>query len=114
MDTKLYLKDNTLLASGFNRIVHGKRGDYVEFEIDQLCIPLMSKFNQTIDMDNPPKDIYYYWLYPEHHKDVKIYLQLKTVKYADYKIGKLYISPYLLNNFKDPETIFNTYELERR
>lgn len=107
----IYLKDGTLLASRFNRIVHGERGDYVEFELNDIILPLVSKFNNIIDLNNPPKDIYYYWLHPANKPEFKIYLQLKTVKYADYKIGKLYISPYLLKDFKDPETLFNLYEL---
>lgn len=111
MKQDIYLKDGTLLAHKFNRIVHGKRGDYVEFELCDVLLPLVSKFNNTIDLNNPPEDIYYYWLYPKGKPDFKIYLQLKTVKYADYKIGKLYISPYLLNDFKDPETLFNLYNL---
>ena len=32
MKTNVYLLDGTLFASGFNRVVHGGRGDYVEFE----------------------------------------------------------------------------------
>ena len=39
-------------------------------------------------------------------KDIKIYYQLKTVKYADYKIGKYYISPEFILDFKDPEKLF--------
>ena len=85
----LYLKNGTLFATGYNRIVHGERGDYVEFERDQIV----------------PK--HYWWLIPETDPETKVYFQKKTVKYADYKIGKYYVDPYLLKDFKDPEQLFN-------
>lgn len=105
MKINIYLKDGTLFANGYNRIVHGGRGDYVEFEKEHILLPLISKFGNNILKDN--LDIYYWWLYPEGHPDTKVYLQKKTVKYADYKIGKFYVSPYLFKNFKDPEQLFN-------
>ena len=52
-------------------------------------------------------DIYYWWLVPETDPETKVYFQKKTVKYADYKIGKYYVDPYLLKDFKDPEQLFN-------
>lgn len=33
----IYLKNGTLFATGYNRIVHGGRGDYVEFEKGAYC-----------------------------------------------------------------------------
>lgn len=102
----LYLLDGTLLATGFVRVVHGDRGDYVELIREQFIIPLNSKFGNLNWETNNSNDFYYYWLYPVGHPDVKIYKQCKTVKYADYKIGYFYISPSLLLNFKDPESLF--------
>lgn len=100
---KIYLLNGTLFATGYNRIVHGERGDYVEFEKEQIVPKLISRFgNKPMD----ELDIYYWWLVPETSPNVKIYLQKKTVKYADYKIGKYYVSPYLLKDFKDPEQLF--------
>lgn len=104
MKTDVFLLDGTLFASGFNRVVHGGRGDYVEFEKEHILLPLESKFGNDINNDNI--DIYYWWLFPVGHSEVKVYLQRKTVKYADYKIGKIYVSPYLFRDFKDPEKLF--------
>lgn len=101
---EVYLNDNTLFAKEFNRVVHGGRGDYVEFEKEQILLPLISKFGNDIENDN--LDIYYWWLYPKNHPEIKVYLQRKTVKYADYIIGKYYVSPNLFKNFKDPEKLF--------
>ena len=104
MKSNVYLLDGTLFASGFNRVVHGGRGDYVEFEANQILLPLVSKFGNDINSED--LDIYYWWLIPEGHPDTKVYLQRKTVKYADYKIGKYYVSPMLFKDFKDPEKLF--------
>lgn len=41
----LYLSDGTLLATGFVRVVHGGRGDYIELIREQFALPLTSKFN---------------------------------------------------------------------
>ena len=103
MKQNIYLKNGTLFATGYNRIVHGGRGDYVEFEKEHIVQKLYSLFNNEPTDD---LDIYYYWLYPESDRETKVYLQKKTVKYADYKIGKYYVSPYLLKDFKDPEQLF--------
>lgn len=103
MALNIYLRDGTLFANGYNRIVHGGRGDYVEFEKEHILLPLVYKF------DNYPTDdldVYYWWFYPKGHPDTKVYYQRKTVKYADYKGGKFYVSPYLFKDFKDPEQLF--------
>lgn len=104
INNNVYLPDGTLFATGFNRVVHGGRGDYVEFEEKQILLPLISKFGNDISKDD--LDIYYWWLFPKGHPEVKVYLQKKTVKYADYKVGKLYVSPALFKDFKDPEKLF--------
>lgn len=104
MVQELRLLNNTLFANSFKRVVHGERGDYVEFERDQIIPNLISKFNNDL---NESVDYYYFWLYPETDYNVKVYLQLKTVKYADYKVGLYYVSPTAFLNFKDPEKLFN-------
>lgn len=103
MKENIFLKNGTLFATGYNRIVHGERGDYVEFEKEYIVPKLVSKFGNKPTDD---LDIYYWWLVPETDKNTKVYLQKKTVKYADYKIGKYYVSPYLLKDFRDPEQLF--------
>lgn len=57
MKQSIFLKDGTLFAEEFNRVVHGKRGDYVEFEKAQILLPLVSKFGNDITKDD--LDIYY-------------------------------------------------------
>lgn len=108
-DEKVYLANGTLFANGFERIVHGGRGDYMELKREQIVPRLFQRFtNKPFDEEtyNKSVDFYYYWLEPETDRNTKVYFQLKTVKYADYKIGYYYISPDLLKDYKDPECLF--------
>ena len=105
----IFLSNGTLFAKTYERVVHGGRGDYVELKGEQIIPKLFEKFNGRLfneEQCNKDVDFYYYWLNPETDKDTKVYYQLRTVKYADYKIGYYYISPSLLKDFKDPECLF--------
>ena len=103
IEEKIYLNDGSLFATKYNRVVHGQRGDYIELEKEHIVPELKSKFGNKLD---GTYDFYYLWLYPIDKPEYKVYYQLKTVKYADYKIGKYYISPELIKDFKDPECLF--------
>lgn len=95
----LYFVDGIQFASDYIRIVHGGRGDYVEFRFDHIIIPVTSKFGNQIPIELPTsEDLFYYWLTPVGRNE-KIYLQNKEVAYADYKIGLCYIEPSLLKPF---------------
>lgn len=109
---ELYLKNSGLLfAHTFKRVVHGGRGDYVEFTYEQILPKLYYKFDEDhmeFDINNFDKytGFYYHWLYPLFDTETKVYFQLKTVKYADYKLYHFYVSPDLFINFKDPQSLF--------
>lgn len=47
VNQSLFLKDGTLLALKFERVVHGGRGDYIELTQDQIKLPLLSKFGNS-------------------------------------------------------------------
>ena len=64
--TKLETRSGTVIASGYNRIVIGDYGAFVE----------------------------YLWLTADDDSDVKVYDQKRSVEYADYKPGMLYVSVY--------------------
>jgi len=92
----LYLKDGTQIATGFTTVVFGARGPYVEFVDNQL---LATKFgvpkNQVWRMESPKwKDKVFYHEYRTYNCNIMIYHQMKTVDYADYKVGRWYISPW--------------------
>jgi hypothetical protein len=92
-DIKLYSKSGLELCNGYSRIVIGGRGPYVEFTDNQVIfkafhIPKDQLFRLT------DRRVYYIEMRSVDDAFVKLYYQLQTVAYADYKIGLLYISPY--------------------
>lgn len=82
---KLYSVSKELLCTGYKRIVIGQRGPYVEIEFDQLN---SEAFYEV------PEQHYYYVELRSRVDNVKAYLQLKEVDYADYQVGLAYISPF--------------------
>lgn len=104
---KLYFLDGVLFADDFERVVHGGRGDYVELTKEQIVVRLVSKFDQKLPDEVTNEDFFYYWLVPEG-RDEKIYWQVNTVDYADYKKGYYYISPKLLKEFREDKKVFNS------
>lgn len=90
---ELFSKDGVKLSEGYSRIVIGGRGPYVEFTDEQIefksfYIPKDQLYRLT------DRRVYYIELRSIDKSNVKLYFQLQTVAYADYKIGMLYISPY--------------------
>lgn len=98
----LYFKDRVLFANGYERIVYGKRGAYVELTKEQIKVSLKSHFKQEIPEKITTEHFYYYWLEPIDRSE-KIYWQCNLVNYADYKINFYYISPKLLIPFENKE-----------
>lgn len=109
IERNLYFLDGVLFATGYERIVHGKRGDYVELKREQIQVQLKSHFNQKIPEELTNESFYYYWLEPEGRSE-KIYWQINLVKYADYKRNFYYISPKLLIPFNSKELFNNENE----
>lgn len=115
--TKFIIPSGPILAIGYERIVYGDHGPYIEFIKHNFQVELISKFGNKLDtLPDPEKcQIYYFWLQPVNIPKIKIYWQIKTVKnrpnapartdgkpstfgrvegYADYKIGFYYVNPY--------------------
>lgn len=92
--TSLELKTSfdTVIARKYERVVIGQRGPYVEFTTNQiLCDKLFIPKNQLYRLSDPK--IYYIEFRTNDDSNVKVYYQMRTVAYADYKIGYFYISP---------------------
>lgn len=90
----LYSTQETLITNSYNRIVVGDYGAFIEFEDvipENIIIPKEQQYRQSANYINNVK---YLWYTTIDNSRCKIYYQLKTVNYADYKIGKYYISPY--------------------
>lgn len=87
--TEFMTPNGLLIATGYNRIVIGDYGAYIEFNDLQMNTHLLQpKFNR-----NPDRHVKYIWLEPNDGSDVKVYHQQDTVAYADYLPGYYYISP---------------------
>jgi len=84
----------TLVATGYTRIVIGGRGPYVEFELDQLNLSTMSVPPGAERRQAIPAHYYYLEYRTNDTSFTKVYVQTKTVDYADYKVGKAYVSPF--------------------
>lgn len=88
---RLFSKRHELIACGYERIVIGEKGAYVEFLPSQMMsenifIPENTKWR--IRNENA-----YYIEFRSKRDNVMIYFQKKLVKYADYLLGYYYISP---------------------
>ncbi len=84
------------LATGYTRIVVGDYGAFLEIEprdmlLDSLIIQPGQEFRAYANQD---LNIKYIWHTARDGCGIKIYEQLKGVRYADYKSGKFYISPH--------------------
>ena len=82
----------TLLCESYDRIVIGDYGAFIEYSQpagEYICQP-----GQEFRMQDP-KYMYrvkYDWLTTKDTSGIKIYKQKHTVTYADYKVGKYYVS----------------------
>lgn len=92
-DTIFTTKNGTVVAIGYERIVLGGRGPYIEFNRGQLLANnLHIPKTEEKRINN---GIYYYVeLRSNDDSNVKVYHQKKEVSYADYKVGLFYISPF--------------------
>lgn len=91
----IYSPNGTLIATGFDRIVVGDYGPYIEFTKEQanekeFVIATGQEYRLTPRYHNTIK---YEW-YSTKHQDCKLYWQLRKVVYADYKPERYYISPF--------------------
>ncbi len=83
-----------MVCSDYERIVIGDYGAYVEFKEEHLCVSLSVPNNQRWRLDKDyieekQLSLKYIWY---TYGDVKVYHQLDTVKYADYKPDRYYVS----------------------
>ena len=87
---KLYTMNGTLICNDYDRIVIGDYGAFIEFSkpVSKLVIEKGQEYRLTLEF----KNVKYNWVTIPDGSHIKIYHQRGTVKYADYKIGKFYIS----------------------
>jgi hypothetical protein len=90
-DIGLYTSSGLHVANSYERVVFGGKGPYVEFEKSQVLhrsfyIPPTQLFRLS-----DPK-IYYVEYRSNDVDNVEMRYQLRSLKYADYKLGYFYIS----------------------
>ena len=80
----IHTKNGILVADKITRVVHGRRGDYAEFEV------IRTRGVKKIENNTREKNGFY----DEYRTsdDIKVYYQFEYVNYADYKPGLWYIS----------------------
>lgn len=104
--TKFLTKCGTPIAIGYKRVVIGARGPYIEFGDDNIIRENMNI--PTDEMWRISSDASFYIEYRTNDMcNVKIYLQKKTVNYADYQLHYYYISPFDLKT-ENSDTIINS------
>lgn len=94
-DTPLYTSCGSMIASGYDRIVVGDYGAFIEFDDDKIppkSFEIAPGQEYRVNDERYSKNVKYIWLTINDGSNVKIYLQRKGVAYADYKAGKYYVS----------------------
>jgi hypothetical protein len=91
---RFFTRSDLWIAMGYERVVWGDRGPYVEFATGSILpgvlhVPDSQRWRLTTR--NPR--IYYQEWRTNDECDVMVYYQLREVGYADYKPGFWYISP---------------------
>lgn len=84
------------VCRGYERIVIGDYGAYIEFSPEQACAEnFVIEPGQQYRLEEKYQDtIKYIWYRMDHSVDTKIYFQLHTVDYADYRAGYYYINVF--------------------
>ena len=90
----LYTLSGSPICDGYDRIVVGDYGAFIEFSRSVFSDSFIVQPGQEyrIDDERYSKNVKYIWLTINDGSDIKIYFQKKGVTYADYKPGKYYVS----------------------
>lgn len=79
----------TIIATGYNELVIGDYGAYIEFKPEQVSLNnIKSKWP-----GKPNRPVKYIWMETLDTEKTKVYWQQGHVSYADYKPGMYYASP---------------------
>ena len=93
-DKTLYTLNGTEICHGYDRIVIGDYGAFIEFSPEHKASDFEIKKGQEFRVDNEQykKRVKYIWLTINDGSDIKIYFQKRKVTYADYQPQKYYVS----------------------
>ena len=93
----LYAEKETQIATGYNRIVIGDYGAYVEISPEQILqdkLMLAPGEEYRVYDERYSAHVKYHWYTTIVPQRIKMYFQQKTVAYADYIPGMWYVSVY--------------------
>lgn len=94
----LYTHNGIKIAEGFERLVIGDYGAYIEYDLSQVPAGMRYSVEPGQEYRKLPgwrdRVKYIWYTVPRSDPHIKIYWQLRTVSYADYKRKKFYISPF--------------------
>ena len=90
----LYTSNRTKICNGYDRIVVGDYGAFIEFSEEHIASSFVIKRGQEyrVNDERYKNNVKYIWLTINDDSNIKIYFQKKKVSYADYKPKKYYIS----------------------
>lgn len=93
-DQQLFTLNNTPLCNGYDRIVVGDYGAFIEFSKEAIATEFCIENGQEYRVNDKKyvKSVKYVWLTVNDDSHIKIYLQKRKVTYADYKPHKYYVS----------------------
>lgn len=92
--TPLFTKNGTKICDGYDRIVIGDYGAFVEFCSEPIETKFVIRPGQEYRVDDRKysKNVKYIWLTIDDSSGIKIYKQRKRVTYADYLPKRYYVS----------------------
>lgn len=97
LNCKIYDTYYNHVANGYERIVIGDYGAYVEIPLYKMLLDeVIVKPGEEYRFKPEYASVKYHWYCLNKNHDLKIYYQKNLVDYADYKPGMFYISPYEL------------------
>lgn len=89
----IFAPDGILLATGYERVVIGDYGAYVEIAPENMLLQsIRIKPGQEWRLTDQYNYSKYHWL-ETIGSNIKVYYQQRPVSYADYKVGFYYVSP---------------------
>jgi hypothetical protein len=95
---ELYDLKGNKISNGYNRIVIGDYGAFIEIDVDHMLTNnLKVAPGQEYRFTEQYKNVKYHWYCLKNNEDIKIYYQRHTVNYADYKVDMFYIAPDEVN-----------------
>lgn len=95
----LYTINGSPICDGYDRIVIGDYGAFIEFSTSPYSNTYIVKPGQEFRISDKQykNNVKYIWLTIDDGSDIKIYFQKRRVLYADYIPHKFYVSVHEVN-----------------